>query len=176
MQDSFEEWAKTGAEGLQDALMADQKQQMAYQEAVVATEAANAASASAPPMLDAMGAPLPPAPPMMPPPPPVSPLRSVSPLVVQIWHNPGVHLRERENWMNSDQMSTLTEQMPELGLVVTEHMKELQEKMGMLAPPPPPGPPPAPPSGAAGAGQAMATSNSNAGSPTIGGNTEGNEV
>ena len=173
MQDEFEQWAKQGAQGLQEAVQLELEQQAQYAEVVAQTTEANAASAAVPQPVNEMGNPMgEPAPAQLPiPEPPPSPLRTISPLSVQLWHDPNIHYRERVRWMLSDAMKELVLQNPELAMVVTVHMQQLLELMAPPGPPPMPGPQSPPKAkGAAGAAQAMPSSNANAGSPA--GNTK----
>jgi len=56
-----------------------------------------------------------------------------SPLVFKAWHDPKVHMTERIKWLNTDKMRELLSQNPDLELVITQHLQELQKA---LEPPP----------------------------------------
>ena len=92
------------------------------------------------------------------------------PLVVKPWFDPLIHFNERIKWCNSDKMREVMQENPQVEMLVTEHLMQLQ----MLIPPPPgaeesgapaPGPknheggPNKAPGG--GAGKAMSNSNQN---------------
>ena len=170
MQSSFEDWARHGAPGLQEALQADAQIQQQMQQIEADVNAKNAAieaeNAAMPAQMDATGKVLPPEAQPAPKPlvalpePPPNPLATVSPLRILPWHDPFIHFGERDKWLNTDVMREMFKQQQGLERVATLHFEEL--KM-MTAPPPEEGAPP--PDGAAGNAQAMASSNSNAGSP-----------
>jgi hypothetical protein len=91
------------------------------------------------------------------------------PLTVKPWFDPQIHLNERIKWLNTDKMRDIIAKQPQVELIVTLHLQQLQQ---LLAPPPMPagpgGPPPAGPPGpqpphgnGGGAGMGMANSNRN---------------
>ena len=96
------------------------------------------------------------------------------PLAVKPWFNLQIHLAECIKWLNTDRMRDLMSQQPDMEMIVTAHLQQLQM---LLMPPPmlgpdgqpvpgqpagqPPAPPGAPPTGAKapGGGQAMRNAN-----------------
>lgn len=98
--------------------------------------------------------------------------QGLSPLVFKPWFDPQIHLVERIKWLNTDKLREILLKFPDLELLVSQHLQELQ----MLILPPPvdpqtgqpapsggpsgaPGAPPAP--GGGGGGMAMTNSNTN---------------
>lgn len=55
-----------------------------------------------------------------------------SPLVVKPWFDPTIHFNERVKWCNTDKMREVMQQNPQIEMLITEHLMQLQ----MLLPPP----------------------------------------
>ena len=95
-----------------------------------------------------------------------------SPLVVKPWFDAQVHWTERIKWLNGDKMRELLMMMPELEMLITQHLMELQ--MILAVPAGQEVGPDGQPTG--GGGMAMQNSNTNGGSPKENKGTSQNAV
>ena len=73
-----------------------------------------------------------------------------SPLVIKPWFDASIHWNERVKWLNNDKMRELMKAQPEIEMMITEHLSNLQmilsaEAMAAAAPVGPSGPPPGQP-------------------------------
>lgn len=81
------------------------------------------------------------------------------PLVVKPWFDAQVHWTERIKWLNGDRMRELLKKMPEMEMIITQHLMELQSVLAVTVQQA------QDPSAPGGGGMAMQNSNKNAGSP-----------
>lgn len=102
-----------------------------------------------------------------------------SPLVIKLWFDPQIHLVERTKWLNTDRMRELMSKFPDLEMIITMHLSELQMMVAQAqaaaqgAPPAHAGPPAGGNPHAAGGGQALHQSNQQSGA--LGGVPHGNK-
>lgn len=89
------------------------------------------------------------------------------PLVIKPWFDPQIHLTERIKWLNTDKMRELMMQNPQLEMIITQHLQQLQMMVAELqaqaaaAQQGQPGQPGGGPKKPGGGGQGMSNSNKN---------------